>query len=162
MPSWPYKLIRTFAVLNMVFGVIGIGAVLSFLYGRLWLGRLPLASPYYAETYFFQSGINVLFTLAAIWVGPQLWQFRPRARTICNVLFCGEIAYFCGGVILFVIATVWDGELSVLSNAVESSGATGDVGIVLQLAIGYPLIALIGINLAYRRLRVQPPIAGGG
>ena len=152
MPFWPYKLIRIFAVFNIAFGIIGIAAVLSFLYGRLWLGNLPLALPYYAEAYLFKSGINVLFALAAIWAGPQLWRFRPRAKTVCNVLFCGEIAYFCAGVVLFVIATLWDGKLSVLSNAVERSAATADVGIVLQLATGYPVIALVGINLAYKRI----------
>lgn len=157
MHSWPRAVIRTFAVLNILLGLFGLLALLTSAYGRLRIDPWRQDPPYFAQAYYLQSVINLIFVVTAIWVGPQLWRLRPRAKAICNILFCAEIGYFWAGVIIFLVGVLHGGEASVLSHALEVSGGAGNMGIGLQLATGYPLIALVGINIAYRRLKSQTP-----
>jgi hypothetical protein len=152
MQRWPRVAIRTFAVLNIFLGVFGLLALLSSMYGRVRLNPWSQNPPYFAQAYYLQAAMNLVFVLIAIWTGPHLWRLRERGRTICNILFCAEIAYFWGGTLLCTLAFFIQGKEPLFCHALAVSAGGGNMGVVLQQITAYPLIALIVLNLAYARL----------
>jgi hypothetical protein len=151
MESWARPVIRTFAALTLFFGLTGLLLLLASLYLRLRTNAWDQDPAYFAQAFYLGSGINLVFVLAAIWVGPQLWCLRPRAKTVCNFLFCAEIAYLCA--LVLATTALFNGKPSALSEFALRSAGPGNAGIGLQLLCGYPLAALVGINVAYGRLK---------
>lgn len=153
MKSWPRTVIRTFAVLSILFGVDGLLSLLSSVYIHIRVNAWDQSPRHFAEIYFLRSAINLVFVLTAIWVGPQLWRLRPRARVIANVLFSAEILYFGADLAGFLILHFLGAKGATLSLALGASEGSGSMGVALQNITAYPLIALVGINIAYRRLK---------
>jgi hypothetical protein len=154
MGSWPRFVIRTFAVLNMCFGLSGLLVLVVYQYVPLEvMNPWDQHPPYFVKAYYFQVAINLVFVLTAIWSAFPLWRLRQLGKTICNILFCGEIGYFWVGASAFAISALLNIKPSVVSEFILGSAGPGNTGIGLQLVCGYPLIALVGINIGYRRLK---------
>jgi len=158
MRSWPRVVIRTFAVLNMLLGIEGLLALLISAYARVRADPWPQDPPYFAEAYYLQAVINLALALITAWAAPYLWRLQERGRTMCNVLFCGEIVYFWATSLFFAFSFLFHGKESAFCHALAVSGGAGNMGIGLQLATAYPLVGIVLINLAYRRLGGPTPV----
>jgi hypothetical protein len=67
---------------------------------------------------------------------------------LCNILFPTEILYFSFPVLL------WNffGVRGSIAQAVVVAYGVGNMGIGAQIFTGYPVIALVALNLARRKL----------
>jgi hypothetical protein len=63
---------------------------------------------------------------------------------VCNILFVAEIVYF-------VCISLWS------NSSIAAATGVGNLGITVNLLTGYPIVALIGLNLENRRLRQFAP-----
>jgi hypothetical protein len=97
--------------------------------------------------------INALFLSAIFLAGYWLILIRRRGAVFSNYVFSMEIVFW-------VLSEVVSSELMMSANATavavgRSLGATagiGNMGTALQILTGYPLIALIALNLARRHV----------
>ena len=154
--SWPTTIIRTFAVLNLLMGLWGLYALVSSVNNTLRYSPWDQDPPYYAQAYYARSAINLVFVILTILGGIYLWRVDWRGWKVCKPLFIGQIIYFflslLGSVLL--LATGERGRL--VSRALAASEGTGNMGTTLQTITGYPVIALIGLWIAYGKLRRVP------
>ena len=89
--------------------------------------------------------INLCFLALLVVGGIHLFRLRPSGVTICNTVFVGEIIYF------FVIGFLWSALPRPVSMGVAAATGIGNMGISPQVISGYPLVALICLNLAGRK-----------
>ena len=148
-PRWPARVLKTFGVLHVVFAVFG-------LYLLLGLAGFYVSSPdviktratelpFRTEAYLLRTGINLAFLGAAAIAGFHLLRTRLSGIAISNVLYAAMLAYF--------LFPIWDLFGPAFSRAMGATAGTGDVGITPQLITGYPVLALILLNLASRSMR---------
>jgi hypothetical protein len=149
---WPAVTIRIFAVLNLLLGLEGLAALLHSLTNGLVYDPWSQDPLYYAQAYYFRSAINLVFVVFTILGGLYLWRVDRRGWTVCKVLFIGEIAYFFLGWFDFVFYWVLGEQARAVRMALAASAGTGNMGTVLQTITGYPVIALIGLKIAYSKL----------
>jgi len=91
------------------------------------------------------TAINVSLLAVLVFAGVRLLQLRPRGVTLCNVLFVAEVLYF------FCIPWSPNFPRSV-SMSIAGATGVGNMGIAPQLLTAYPIIALIALSLARRKL----------
>jgi hypothetical protein len=150
--SWPAATIRAFAILNLLMGLEGLAALLDSVITRLTCDPWPQDPPYLAQAYYMRSAINLVFVILTIVSGVYLWRLRRRGWTMCKVLFIGQIAYFFIDWFDFLLSWVMGEQGALLSRAFGASGGTGNMGTAIQTITAYPVIALIGLMIAYGRL----------
>jgi hypothetical protein len=109
--------------------------------------------PYFAQAFYAASAINLVCVVAVFVAGVYLWRVRRAGRILSNAAFTFELAYFFldFSVIRLVLRIAGVG-VAIGRDAIASVGGIGNMGIGLQIIIGYPLIALVVVNIAYRRL----------
>src|SRR5882762_162528 len=137
---------RIFAIGNFLVVLIG----LLFLLPTVWSIRtgavenVPTNS-HFATWFWAMAFINLCFLALLVVGGIHLFRLRPSGVTICNAVFVGEIIYF------FVIGFLWSALPRPLSMGVAAATGVGNMGISPQVISGYPLVALICLNLARRK-----------
>lgn len=154
--SWPFVTIRIFAILNFLMGLVGLAALVISLAARVRYNPWPQDPQYLAQAYYSRVVINILFLVLTILAGVYLWRVKRRGWTVCKILFIGEILYFFIGWFDFVLFWIMGEQASVVSMAFGASGGTGNMGTAIQTITGYPVIALIGLKIAYSRLGHAP------
>jgi len=108
--------------------------------------------PYAEQAFLVRTGISVVFLLVQVVAGIHLIRLRQSGIRISNVLFMSMILYFLAGPILFLT-----GSGPIRDSIAVTTGA-GNIGIGLQLITGYPVIALIVLNLVHRKLRPKQDV----
>jgi hypothetical protein len=149
MRDWGRLLIRSFGIANWFYGLTGS----YFLVDGLWRANHFGPYPYEARAYYFLVTINALFLLTIFLTGYWLILIRRRGVVLSNYVFSTEILFF-------VLSSLASLKLVMSGNATAVSvgmslGAVegiGNMGTSLQLLTGYPLIALITLNVARRHL----------
>jgi hypothetical protein len=151
MRDWGRVLIRSFGIANWLFGLIGA----CFLIGTQWIVHVRHLWPdrYDARAHYFLITTNALFVLATFLTGYWLILVHKRGVVFSNCLFSAEILFF-------VLSAIVDRSLDASGNATavsvgRSLGAmdgVGNMGIAPQILTAYPVIALIVLNLARKRL----------
>ena len=167
--SWPAVTIRVFAVLNLLMGLLGFAALLDSIIRRLMYNPWPQEPPYLAQAYYVRSIINFFFVILTVVGGIFLWRKRWRGWVICKVLFIGQIAYFLADLFRFPLLLLFGERGRLVSKALGASWGTGNMGTVFQTLTGYPVIALIGLKIAFGKLQpsratappLAPPPSGG-
>lgn len=156
--SWPAVVIRVFAVLNLLMGVLGLAALSLTLATRLAYEPWKQDPPYDAQAYYVRSFINVLFVILTILGAYHLWHVRRRGWAICKVLFLGEIAYVFINWLDFLLYWVMGDRADLILTAFGATAGIGNMGTSFQIITGYPVIALIGLKIAFGRLsRAETP-----
>jgi hypothetical protein len=150
---WPVVTIRVFAVLNLLMGLAGFYALLSSIVIRLTYDPWPQNPLYLAQAYYFRSAINLFFVTLTILGGIYLWRVHPRGWTICRVLFISQIAYFFLDGFDFPLLLLLRDKASLVSRALAATAGTGNMGTAFQTLTGYPVIALIGLKIAFGKLQ---------
>ena len=148
-PRWPTKVVKTFGLLHIIFAVFGLYLVLGLAGFFVSLDevfkRTDHALAYSREAYLLRTGVNLVFLGAEGIAGLRLLRTRLSGITISNVLFAAMIVYF--------LFPIWDLFGPAFSRSMGATAGTGDVGIAPQLITGYPVLALVVLNLARRKLR---------
>lgn len=145
---------KTFDWSALTYRIFAIGNVLVVLVGLLFL--VPTAfsvgvgdvenvptNSHFASWFWAMALINLCFLVVLVVGGIHLFGLRQSGVTICNAVFVGEISYF------LAIGILWS-ALPVASGVAAATGV-GNMGLSPQLLSGYPLIALICLNLARRK-----------
>ncbi len=142
MERIPQVTILTFGVLNLVFAAVGLYmSVETFAHpGHLSDSQ---TSPFLVEAFYGMSALNLAFVLALAVSGFLLLRTGARAITFVNVVFVGEMVYF--------IASLWPLR-GPLGHSMWEAYGIANVATMPQLIVGYPLIALIALNVATHRL----------
>ena len=150
----PRRFVRTglkvFGFLHIALALFGLWLVVPHL-----LTRDPSAypidpsRPYVEPAFLVMSGISILLLLVQVTAGIYLLQLRRTGILISNVLFISLILYF------LAFPPLISGAGPIRDSIGVAAGA-GNVGIVFQLLIGYPVIALVVLNLLRRKLRPKP------
>jgi hypothetical protein len=144
--KWPSRVFRFIAIANFVFvslGLLGMGGEVLFI-TTAPVANSP-AQPHFLQAFWTMTAINFVLLLWLALGGIRLLQLRVQGVTICNSVFVTEILYY-------LIIIPFSGTLS--SNIAGASGE-GNMGIFPQLITAYSLIALVGLNLARRRLLLR-------
>lgn len=150
---WPDGTIRLFGVLNVFF--VGIGLfLLSQSVLLFWVRPAePFDAAYFAEAYYASTAINLCFLLGLLFTAYPLWQREQRGLWLCNLVFACEIVYILGRSIIGDLAFSPSQRAAEIGMSVAQTDGIGSMGIALQMLSGYPVIALVVLNLAYRKLR---------
>jgi hypothetical protein len=142
--DWSAVTYRAFATGNVLVVLVG----LLFLVPTAWsvgfgaVENVPTNS-HFASWFWAMAFINLCFLALLVVGGVHLFRLWPSGVTMCNVVFVGEIIYF------LTIGFFWS-ALPVTSGVASATGV-GNMGLSPQLISGYPLVALICLNLARRK-----------
>jgi len=150
----PRITVRVFGILNITFGLVGFYFVADGLARHWHLGVSRPETPHSAIAYYTTVGVNVLFLVFLLVSGILLVKRRRKGLVISNAVFSCEIGYWVLIPLLLMLLGAIGGETAPkVGMSVAAVFGTGNVGIALHSLIGYPLIALIFLNLADRSLR---------
>ena len=157
MENWPRAVLRIFGALHILMGIVGIA--------RIGWGCLAYAPeilapnpryPYLIPFYYFFTIVGLSCLIFLIAAGLALCRLEKRARWLSNVVLGFELIFFWAEweaiiVLLPLLGESWKG----IEDSFPMAAGVGGFD-QIQLLTGYPLIALIAINLAYRRLQTTP------
>jgi len=95
---------------------------------------------------------NSILLALLVFGGIRLWQLKTRGVVVCNGVFVAEILYF------MALGFLWNAASPSLSMSVAAATGVGSMGLSPQLICGYPLVALVCLNLARLRLNATRQI----
>ncbi len=161
--KWPSLVFRAFGAASVLLASFGavftIFDVITYGMGEL---KSDSADPYLLQVFWTMIAINLVFEIALAIAGIRLWQLRKQGLTICNALFLAEILYF----LLALSMPQFPGVSGGLRLSITFAGYLANSGSVLQWITGFPLIALVALNLVRRRLDfpcvAAPPLIAQG
>ena len=142
---WPGGVLVGFGIANMLYALVGLYCAIPGLlvfYTRL---EPDPQAPYIAQAFLTMTSINIVFLVCLVVTGLYLIRRTFRVILFCNVLFALEIVYFFG------ISMLWLHPH--LGPSIGAATGIGNMGIALQIMTGYPIIALIVLNIAGARHR---------
>jgi len=152
--DWPVLVFRVFAIANFVFAGIGLLFLGSSVMG-LRAANLGNTSthPYFLQAFWAMTATNFVFLALLVFGGIRLLQLRTLGVIVCNGVFVAEILYFMS------LGFLWSSAFpTTVSMSVAGATGVGSMGVSPQLLCGYPLVALISLNLARRRLTVAKQV----
>jgi hypothetical protein len=143
--KWPSMAFRAFGIANLIFAAIGLWAMsyTAAVVAAGWMRNSP-DQPYFLRAFWTMTAMNLIFLAVLGFTGVRLLQLRRSAVKVCNILFVAEIVYF-------VCISLWS------NSSIAAATGVGNLGITVNLLTGYPIVALIGLNLENRRLRQFAP-----
>lgn len=147
--SWSAKTIRLFAILNVVLCSFGLWAVIyGFAAGPSGV-KIPYdpGQPYLPQMFYLFTAVEFMCLVAGLVSAVPLWQLKHGGLLLCNILFTFELLYLLAQSFLALVLP------ASLSSSVAGASGIGGLGLAAQYVTAYPLIALIALNLAYRRLQ---------
>jgi hypothetical protein len=133
-----------FAVTNFLVAMVG-GFFMATYVPSVVAGSVGNSTkdPYFLQFYWPMTAMNLCFLGALVLGGIYLLKLENLGVTICNVAFIAEIVYF------FSIDFFWSAPFSRAINlSAAAATGVGNMGLSPQLICGYPLIALLCLNLA--------------
>jgi cbb3-type cytochrome oxidase subunit 1 len=155
---WSAVVFRLFGTLHILFGAYGFYVVLLILVNIASAGHFSLddaSAPYATESFVVMTAINLIFIGVLLFAGIQLLQLRAEAVRISNWLFLCMIMYEA----VLLLDSLFLDPGAALSMSISAAYGIGNMGIAPQVLTGYPIIALIALNLARRKHRSRLPSA---
>jgi len=151
MRNWNARVIRGFAVLNVGLCSFGLWAML---YGFTDVGTVNTpGQPYLLQMFYLFTTVDFICLLFGLVSAVPLWRLRRSGLLLCNLLFGFELLFLTIGAAL--PASFIDSSNQVLrgvSSSIAGASGIGDIGLAPQYVTAYPVIALIALNVAYRKL----------
>jgi hypothetical protein len=160
--KWPSLVFRAFGVASLLFASSGVLFTICDVkfFGMHVMNSYP-GAPYMVPAFWTMIAMNLVFEIALAIAGIRLWQLRKQGLTICNALFPAEILYF-----LALSMPRFPGVSEGLRLSITFAGYIANTGSALQWITGFPLIALVALNLVRRRLDfpcvAAPPLVAQG
>jgi hypothetical protein len=145
--KWPGRILFGFGIANML--LVAAGAVLTAQTLSSFRPVYTAAAPYTVQAFRVMVSINVLFLLSLAVTGRYLIKRDMRIIRFCNILFCIEPLYFVA------VALMWLN--SKYGMSVGTATGVANEASTIQLITGYPIIALVLLNIARLKGRVPVP-----
>jgi len=139
-------LVSSVGALATILDVVGVG-LSGFKHDSL--------APYFDSLFWVMIAMNFAFAVALAIAGLRLLQNRTQGLIICNVLFPVEVAYF-----LVVSHARLPGVPDTLQKSLTFASYMSNAGTVVQWTTGFPIVALIALNIAQRRRAPSIPACG--
>jgi hypothetical protein len=115
--------------------------------------------PYALHFYCLYVCVDLLCLVFLIRAGVALWRLQPRGRWLSNLVLVFEVVWSLIQWEIFLHSPLV-GKPSMVVNSMQVAYGVSTAGAEIQILTVYPLIALIAINLAYRRLYPPRPAPG--
>ena len=136
-----------------MYGAVGIVFLLQ---GFLGISRVQFDKySYQREFYDFDVTVEAFLVFALIVAGVLLVQLSRRGVILSNYIFAIEIALFVAESLLSLELMMHGGSAAAIGMSMGALGGIGHMGTAAQFVTGYPVIALVGLNIARRRLDRQ-------
>jgi hypothetical protein len=152
MPErWSRVVLNLFGILHSLFAAYGFYLVVSVMVGFAAEGQMPPQDsqvPYLLESFVVMTAMNLAFIVVLLFAGISLIHSRTAAIRLSNWLFLLMIVYEAA--LLFRGWVLPVGET--ISAGIAAAYGVGNIGLAPQVLTGYPIIALIGLNLTKRRM----------
>lgn len=103
--------------------------------------------PYLPQAFYLFTAVEFTCLVTGLVSAVPLWRLKHGGLLLCNILFAFELLYLLAQASLVLVLP------ASLSLSIAGASGIGGLGLAAQYVTGYPLIALIALNLAYRRLR---------
>ncbi|MEE8199814.1 MAG: hypothetical protein V3R29_01480 [Candidatus Acidoferrales bacterium] len=162
--NWPRVVLRGFGLLHIAFGVWGIYFLLWAVVGYAvrWNEPRNPDLPYLREVFAVRTTINIVFLVVLFFAGIWLLRLRTQGVRASNWLFISFIAYFFADSLQFIVEFSLYGDIGPVGRSIGATAGTGNMGTVPLLLTGYPIIALIGLNVAHKSFRQKKTSASTG
>jgi hypothetical protein len=154
MAAWEKPLTRSFGILHLIYGAIGI-YFLSGIFVRTLRGPQLGKYPYERQVFYFDITLEAFFVCALIVAGVWLIRLSRRGVILSNYIFTIETALFVAESLLSLELGMHGGSGAAIGMSMAAVGGIGHMGTAVQFVTGYPVIALVGLNIARRRLDRQ-------
>jgi hypothetical protein len=154
MTAWERPLTRSFGVLHLIYGAVGI-YFLSQTFLRIPRWAQLDRYPYERHAFYFDITLEILFICALIVAGVLLIQLCRPGVILSNYVFAIEIALFVAESLLSLGLAMRGGSAAAIGMSMGAVAGIGHMGTAAQFITGYPIIALVGLNIARRRLDRQ-------
>ncbi len=147
------KFVRVFGLLHAVYAVAGLTFALDSLHRY---SRRPIRTDelYFEPHAFYVSVVLNLFFISLLAIsGIFLWRMDRRGVRLSNWLFSLEVIYWVAGAGLTLLLSLSHKPvMNVLGKSIAAVEGIGNMGIAPQILTGYPIIALVALNLLNRKL----------
>jgi len=151
MGDWGRILIRSFGIANWFYGLTGSYFLVDGLRRDHHFRFGP--NPYDARAYYFYVAVNAVFLFAYFLAGYWLILIRRRGVILSNYIFPMEILFFIlSSLVSLRLAMSSNPRAASVGMSLGAMAGIGNMGTALQLLTGYPLIALVALNLARRHM----------
>jgi hypothetical protein len=151
--SWSRRVLRTFGALHIVMALFGVMVVASHLSGLPEELALHPAPPHFLAFFPAVTAVSLLCLLMLGTAGVALVRADPRGVGWSNAALLLEIAWLTATVLAGYVMLVAGGPWRSPGMTEMRAAMEGNLGLAPQAYTGYPLVALIAVNLANRRLR---------
>jgi hypothetical protein len=151
MKNWGAAIARVVGGLNLVYGLLGMAMLVHELVRVTSRIHNSVAAPYQRAYYGCSTAANGLFLVGLVVAGYWLLRLYRRGAVLSNFVFSFEILYWVLSNV-FSLAAMMSANRVIASIGLSMAGESGNMGIALQILTLYPLIALVGLNIARRRM----------
>jgi len=150
---WAQRVIRAFGVVSLLMAAFGLALCSETALHFRGLNRWNPSEPYLALVFWVMTGINFVFLLALAAGGLLLLKLDRKGLRLCNTLFAAEILYWLGAAIGGLYLALRGHEWAAgLWRSFAGASGIGNMGIAPQILTFFPVIGLVVLNLAFRRL----------
>jgi len=153
MKSWPVFTLRVFGALHVVMALLGIGLIAWDMVVNVPWELRP--EPAYIYALQFCMGFTIVDLLCVVFLiraGVALWRLESRGRWLSNAVLGFEVIRFLVEIEIQILLPLFGRQGELLEATFRAALSYGQLGTILQTLTGYPLIALLATNVAYRKL----------
>ena len=148
-PVWNRRIIRTIGTVSILFALFGGYLTVTGVPRVLPRLRDSPDQPYVREAYSVMTFVDLCCLITVAVGGAYLLRLRRAGLIISNVGFAVEIGWFLAdGLLLPLIWTMSGGRADALTHSIAGATGIGSIGTTPQIITGYPVLALIFLNLA--------------
>lgn len=140
------KVVKLFGVLHILLAAIGLYVIFVAFRSAGFLHDNS-STPLVVESFLSMTACNILLIAAVAVAGYRLLRSGPTAITFSNLVFLSEIAYLLLLPILLLVPQ--------LRPSIASATGIGNVGVMVQFILLYPVISLAGLTVCRGRLLRQ-------
>jgi len=154
MRSWPIVTLRVFGALHVLMtalGATGIVWILVVDVPRIKAAGVNPAFPYRLEIYGLDTIVCVLCLVFLAKSGGALWRLERKGLWLSNAVLSFEVIWYLVGSGLSV--GLLAGNRKLIGSSIVAASAIGEIAIAPQILTGYPVIAMVITNIAFRKLR---------
>lgn len=147
---WTRRIIRAIGIANLLFVIFGgYFAVTGAPHILPRLHDSPV-EPRVREAYCVMTLVDLCCLVALTVGGVYLVRLKRLGLRICNFGFAAEIIWFLGTSWIALALGLLGGRWEPLGRSIAAAGGIGGLGTAPQIITGYPVLALIFLNLARR------------
>lgn len=152
---------RIFGALHIAFGLLGALLILGLAHQvaekQIRLDQYPYERP----ALYSSLVLECVFLLALVLAGALLFRLKRNGVVLSNFVLSAEIVYWVAYAVLSTILSLKSGPNSAGTGMAAVAGI-GGIGLSVQLITGYPVIALVCLNLVSRKLNKSASPGGTG